>query len=85
MEPSFRRSEGSLGESEWPISRYPCAIFFDSAAAKILVLLELRSRDMTSNLQNIEEERLICKILRNKELAEDIRGRNAEAKLLPGF
>jgi len=43
--------------------------FFLIVSAKILISLDLRWGDLGEAAQNIETEWLICKILRNKELA----------------
>jgi hypothetical protein len=43
--------------------------FFLILSAKILISLDLGRSDLVESAQNIEPEGLICKILRNKDLA----------------
>jgi hypothetical protein len=61
--------------------------FFSYLSAKIPVFFELRVLDIPCSSQNPEPKGLVCKILRNKELAFDFveRGRSLRPTSLRGL
>lgn len=56
------------------IGRLQCipVLFFDIERNKILILLQLRRGDLRPDGQNIDSQRVVAKVFRNKGLAAEV-------------